>query len=523
MNTAGMLQVLGAGQAPSPINESSNALLDLDALSRDLTGDLIRRHYLAAACTVCVDARGASPWLIDLLDLTGPSWFPSVGQAGLYRALLDLAPTRSEMELVTIGTLASTAERHAGKGGWARQIILELLELPIEPSIEAWRDEIIPIWRRLQFRERGLEITNSITSALMHRPTAAAWDQARLEAVQLEELLCGVTAEAHTIHPLAEAQSIALGPIAENQFISTGLQLVDNALDGGINNPAAATPGRLICVAARPSMGKTAFGLALARGIACSGQGSAMFFSLEMGHLQISRRLLAQLDYDAAMTYGGQPLTTSDIRKQRFTPEQRQRFASLPAEAMGSCFHFHRSGYEITPTQLALQITHQKKRTPDLCMVVIDYLTLVELPGDNLAREVGRLTTLLKRLALALNIDVVILAQLNRGLESRTNKRPTLPDLRESGRIEEDCDIVMGLYRDSYYKPGEADPHDLEVVVMKSREGATGSFHLYFSGAHAVVLDPMPVARRAPPPEPSSTPAPADGYLGRGYIDDPDD
>jgi replicative DNA helicase len=122
----------------------------------------------------------------------------------------------------------------------------------------------------------------------------------------------------------------------------------------------------------------------------------------------------------------------------------------------------------------------QAEQNGNLGLIVIDYLQLMEGAGDNRVQELSRITRSLKGLARELSVPIIALSQLSRGVEARTNKRPMLSDLRESGSIEQDADIVMMLYRDEYYSPDTPDRGIAEVIIAKHRNGPTGTIKLLF-------------------------------------------
>jgi replicative DNA helicase len=490
------------------------SVLDSAALAADTSGDLLRSRYLAQAVLSLTRSRSHFESLLNLLDLVDVDWFPTAGQQALYLALIDLAPSCHEDGVITVTTLAAAAEKRAGKTGWARGQINNLLHLPVEASWEVWRDELVPIWRRMRIRNEALTRVAALENAIFASCDEAHWAAAARELHGIQELIEEVGTPTAEIHPLLQAHQRALGPVLEDQFVSTGIAAFDSYLDGGFIAPGTAQTGRLICIAGRPAMGKSAVGLTLALNVAMADH-AALYVSLEMSPPQMSNRILTAVDYSTCLHTGGTPVTTSQVRRQAFSPEQRERLRDLPIEALAANLSFNR-GYSLTTEQLVRQIQLTKRRDPRLAVVVIDYLTLInyEEPGgeQNHTRAIGNLTKVLKRTALSLSIDIVILAQLSRAVEQRNDKRPQLSDLRESGRIEEDCDIVVGLYREAYYRP-DADPYLLELLVLKQREGAVGSFPTTFIGAHGVVMDRQaPVIRAAPPHE--LEPAPPADLLG---------
>jgi replicative DNA helicase len=135
----------------------------------------------------------------------------------------------------------------------------------------------------------------------------------------------------------------------------------------------------------------------------------------------------------------------------------------------------------ITVTEMRSQARRlQAEQGGQLGLILIDYLQLMEGSGDNRVQELSKITRSLKGLARELNVPIIALSQLSRGVEARTNKRPMLSDLRESGSIEQDADLVVMLYRDSYYNPDSPDRNIAEVIIAKHRNGPTGTVKLLF-------------------------------------------
>jgi replicative DNA helicase len=150
---------------------------------------------------------------------------------------------------------------------------------------------------------------------------------------------------------------------------------------------------------------------------------------------------------------------------------------------------FHRGGFLVSAVDAALQIRHAKQRNPDqFSTAFVDYLGLLDMKGEKPIYAIPEATRQLKTTALTTGIDVVLMCQLNRGVEARTDKMPVLSDLRDSGAIEQDADVVVGLMRPHYYDPG-ADPKQLFYGILKNRDGETGRHEATFIGANAFVLD----------------------------------
>lgn len=226
----------------------------------------------------------------------------------------------------------------------------------------------------------------------------------------------------------------------------------------------------LIIVAGRPAMGKTSFALNLAHNIAALHQLPVAIFSLEMSKEQLVQRLLsseAQIE--------SQRLRTGRITQNEWEPLSRAigELSEMPI--------FIDDTPNITVTEMRSQARRlQAEQKKEMGLILIDYLQLMEGSGDNRVQEISKITRSLKGLARELNVPIIALSQLSRGVEARTNKRPMMSDLRESGSIEQDADIVIMLYRDSYYNPDSPDRNIAEVIIAKHRNGPTGTVKLLF-------------------------------------------
>ncbi|GIX03251.1 MAG: replicative DNA helicase [Planctomycetaceae bacterium] len=222
-------------------------------------------------------------------------------------------------------------------------------------------------------------------------------------------------------------------------------------------------PSELIILAARPSMGKTAFICNIADWVASSCQRGVLMFSLEQSKVELAERFLC----------GRARLDGHRVRKGLFEPEERDALFQAAHELSNIPIYI-----DDTPARTVGQIaaiTRRMRRRHEIGLVIIDYLQLIE-PEDkkaNREQQIAQTTRRLKGIAKENNIPVVALSQLNRGVELREDKRPRLADLRESGAIEQDADIVMFLHRPEAYNPDDR-PGEAEVIVAKHRSGPTG-------------------------------------------------
>ena len=236
----------------------------------------------------------------------------------------------------------------------------------------------------------------------------------------------------------------------------------------------------LIIIAARPSMGKTALALNIAQNVAIKEKVPVAVFSLEMSKEQLVQRMLcSQAEVDT------QRLKTGNMQSKDWDKlaSAMNDFANAPIyiDDTSGC----------TLTDIRAKCRRLKMEEKDLGLVVIDYLQLMESSGkEDRMQQISTISRGLKTLARELDVPVVVLSQLNRAVESRTDKRPMLSDLRESGAIEQDADIVMFIYRDEYYKKTDEDDEvtkaaakgESEIIIAKHRNGPVGMVKLLFQG-----------------------------------------
>ena len=245
--------------------------------------------------------------------------------------------------------------------------------------------------------------------------------------------------------------------------LSTGLPDLDRTILG-LNK------SELILIAARPGMGKTSIALNIALNAAMTLHKTVAMFSLEMSREQLVSRLLSR-----AALVPGQNLLTGQLT------EQQWRAIADAAQTISATD----IRIDDNPTLTVSDMNAQCRRVPNLDLVVIDYLQLMQSAGsghswsnESRTQAVSDISRMMKIMAKELNVPVVCLSQLSRANESRTDKRPMLSDLRESGAIEQDADVVIGLYRDGYYNKECENPNLAEAIVLKNRKGETGTVQL---------------------------------------------
>mgnify|MGYP000036254716 FL=1 len=238
---------------------------------------------------------------------------------------------------------------------------------------------------------------------------------------------------------------------------------------------AGLQPSDLIIVAARPSMGKTTFAMNLCENAAMASDKPVLVFSLEMPAEQIMMRMIASLArVDQTKIRTGQNLDETEWSK----------IASVFGmfKQKNNLYIDDSSG--LTPTELRSRARRVYRENNGLSMIMVDYLQLMRAPAfsDNRTLEIAEISRSLKALAKELEVPVVALSQLNRTLEQRADKRPVNSDLRESGSIEQDADLIMFIYRDEVYNDNSEDKGVAEIIIGKQRNGPIGRVRLAFNG-----------------------------------------
>ncbi len=244
--------------------------------------------------------------------------------------------------------------------------------------------------------------------------------------------------------------------------LSTGFYELDDLLSG-------LQPSQLYIVAARPSMGKTSLAMKMAENVGVDLEKPVLFFSLEMSAQQIGQQMLCSHCR----------IDSHRLRTGMLSEEEYQKL-NLGAGKLASSRVWVDDSAGLSVLEARARARRFKAENPDLGLVVVDYLQIMHAKADSREREVALISGQLKQLAKELAVPVLCLAQLNRQPEGRESKVPNLSDLRESGAIEQDADVVMLLYRDDYYDPNSPRRNTCDIVVAKNRTGPTNTVTLAF-------------------------------------------
>ena len=234
-------------------------------------------------------------------------------------------------------------------------------------------------------------------------------------------------------------------------------------------------PGDMIVVAGRPSMGKTAFALNIAEHVGVDQRLPVAIFSLEMSGPQLATRFLSSVGR----------IDQSKLRTGRLTDDEWDRMTVALGKLHEAPIHIDETG-AINSTDLRARARRLHRQFGKLGLIIIDYLQLMSSnrDGENRATEISEISRSIKALAKELQVPIIALSQLSRKVEERNDKRPLMSDLRESGAIEQDADIIVMMYREEYYKPDTQDKGTAEAIIGKHRNGPVGTVRLTFLGEY---------------------------------------
>lgn len=278
------------------------------------------------------------------------------------------------------------------------------------------------------------------------------------------------------------------GPVNVKEFLATAMDKIDTLYHS--NDPITGVPtgyhdfdemtsglqpSDLVIVAGRPSMGKTTYAMNIAEHVAIKSKLPTLIFSMEMPGDSIVMRLLSSLCR----------IDQLRIRTGKLEDEDWPRISST-VSMLSDAPLFIDDTPALSPAEVRARARRLAKEQGQLGLIVVDYLQLMQVPGfnENRTAEISEISRSLKGLAKELKVPVIALSQLNRGLEQRADKRPVMSDLRESGAIEQDADLIVFIYRDEVYNENSADKGTAEIIIAKQRNGPIGKVRLTFLGQY---------------------------------------
>ncbi len=276
--------------------------------------------------------------------------------------------------------------------------------------------------------------------------------------------------------PLKQTIAAAVDRLEELQRSPTDVTGVPTGFTDLDRQTSGLQPSDLVIIAGRPSMGKTSLAMNLVEHAAISTRKPVAVFSMEMPGHQLAMRMMASLGR----------VNAHKMRTGKLLNEDWNRLFSA-INILSDSPIFIDDTAALSPLELRSRVRRLAREQGDLGLIVVDYLQLMQSSGqvsENRTTEVSAITRALKILAKEMNVPLIVLSQLNRSLESRPNKRPLMSDLRESGSIEQDADLILFIYRDDQYNPESKDKGMAEVIIGKQRNGPTGTVRLAFLGEY---------------------------------------
>lgn len=391
----------------------------------------------------------------------------------IFNALTKLAEQNQPMDLITVSQALEQNQQLDDVGGFA--YLGEIAKnTPSAANILAYAEIV---------RERAvirdmIGVAHDIADAgydPQGRTSAELLDFAETRVFKIAEQRANANEGPEPIHDILSKTIEKIDELFSNPSdgvtgVSTGYVDLDKMTSG-------LQPSDLIIVAARPSMGKTTFAMNLCEHAAITSDKPVLIFSLEMPSEQIMMRMLASVGR----------INQTRIRTGQLEDEDWARLSSAIEllNTKGKMYIDDASG--LTPTEVRSRARRVAREHGGLSMIMVDYLQLMTVPGmsENRTLEIAEISRSLKALAKELKVPVVALSQLNRSLEQRADKRPVNSDLRESGSIEQDADLIMFIYRDEVYNDDSADKGSAEIIIGKQRNGPIGRVRLTFHGQYS--------------------------------------
>ncbi|MGV6825467.1 MAG: replicative DNA helicase [bacterium] len=386
----------------------------------------------------------------------------------IFEEITRLADLQSPFDVVTLAESLERSENLEAVGGLPYLGKLAG-DTPTAANIQAYADivrehsvmrQLIKVGTEISdsgFRPQGRTVAHLLDEA--EKRVFEIAEQRNREGEGFKDIGSLLTATVNRIDELYQSDEPLTG-------VSTGFADFDGRTSG-------LQKGDLVIVAGRPSMGKTTFAMNMAENVAIGTKKPVAVFSLEMPGEQLIMRMMSSLGR----------INQTKVRSGKLDDEDWPRLTSAVG-LLNETKLFIDDTAGVTPTEIRARSRRLMREHGELGLIVIDYLQLMQAPGagENRATEISAISRALKGLAKELEVPVVALSQLNRNLEQRPNKRPVMSDLRESGSIEQDADLVIFIYRDEVYNEESADKGMAEVIIGKQRNGPIGTVRLSFRG-----------------------------------------
>lgn len=410
----------------------------------------------------------------DLSDILGPDDFYERANRIVFNAMLNLDERNEKVDVITIQDELNKNNQLEDIGG-----LSYISELAVTTPTSAHVSYYAQIIKRKSLLRHLIATSQGIIQTAMQEN-----DDVTDILDQAESAIMSVSQE-NTTGGFREIKQVLAEAVNQIEIASNNDSMV-TGLATGFSELDKMTTGfhddELIILAARPGVGKTAFALNIAENVGRNSDKSVAMFSLEMGADQLAQRMIASVGL----------IDSQHLRTGRLEGDEWGKLISATG-ALGDTQIYIDDTPGIKMSDIRAKSRRLAKEKGNLGLIVIDYLQLIEGPkSESRQQEVSAISRQLKKLAKELHVPVIALSQLSRSVEQRQDKRPVLSDIRESGSIEQDADIVAFLYRDDYYRDeredddndevtSEDDNGEVEVIIEKNRSGSRGTIKLMFS------------------------------------------
>ncbi len=387
----------------------------------------------------------------------------------IFRVIQQLAEANQPLDVITLAEALEHIGELESAGGLAYLGALAK-ETPSAANIRAYAD----IVRERSILRQLISVGTRIADSAFNpegRSSREILDDAEKNVFDIAELGARTQQGFVSIKSLLKPAIDHIEQLSEREDAIIGLATGYEDFD---ERTSGLQPGNLVIVAGRPSMGKTTFAMNVAEYVVVKHRVPVAVFSMEMPGEQLAMRLLSSLGR----------IDQHHLRTGKLDETDWPRLTSA-VQMLSDVPLFIDDAAAMTPTDLRAR-ARRLKREHGLGLIIIDYLQLMQVPGsrENRATEISEISRSLKALAKELSVPVMALSQLNRSLEQRPNKRPVMSDLRESGAIEQDADIITFIYRDEVYNEDSPDKGVAEIIIAKQRNGPIGTIRLTFLGKY---------------------------------------
>ena len=401
--------------------------------------------------------------IIEFTDFEGQD------HQNIFQSMGELVNSNKPLDPLTVSDRLDSKNLLTRAGG--KNYLIDLASTsPSAANLEAYAGMI----RQKSISRRLMKINSEISELIINpqgKDAAELLDEAETKIFSLNDEASRTSTNIQKLDELIPQSIERMNEIAKNGSsllgASTGYKDLDSKLQG-------LQDGDLIIVAARPSMGKTALSMNIVENLVLNKDipGGVLVFSLEMPAESLTTRLLASNAKIDQQKVRSASMNQSDLKK---FMESSSKLKDLPLYIDDSSM--------LSPMELRARARRIARQEPNgLSLIVVDYLQLMQLPTsqENRVNQISEISRSLKMLAKELNVPVIALSQLNRAVEQRPNKRPIMADLRDSGAIEQDADVILFIYRDEVYNEDSEEGNKAEIIIGKQRNGPIGKVNLTF-------------------------------------------